>query len=288
MSICINAQSFSDDLEKVRKIKLLESTRQDVKEILLNEDSKYFKGDYDDQILDFFYTNFSIIRVGYSTGTCSNEDEDWNIGKGRVTEISISPKDISDLTDSGINYSGFEREKRWAKNNRGKYIYHSKEKGIAIVVRGEIIDAVIFMPPKKDFTNLCNKPEVRTYYFGKRIQRNPIMKKNYVEYNFHSEVTDIKLSRDEIFFDCQSFALKERKNCLENKIISVSVSASDPENDPLVYNYEVSAEKIIGPGREVVWDLSEAKPGTYKITVFTDDGCGMYCGKWMTKSVVVK
>lgn len=72
-----------------------------------------------------------------------------------------------------------------------------------------------------------------------------------------------------------------------NKQIKVKTVAADSDNDPLVYIYYVSGGKIIGRGREVMWDLSDAPVGTYSITAAVDDGCGP-CGKTVTKTVNIK
>jgi hypothetical protein len=69
-------------------------------------------------------------------------------------------------------------------------------------------------------------------------------------------------------------------------LIDVATEASDPENDYLTYIYFVSGGRIIGKGKNVVWDLSGVEPGTYKITAGVDDGCGI-CGKTVTKYVTV-
>lgn len=72
-----------------------------------------------------------------------------------------------------------------------------------------------------------------------------------------------------------------------NGEISVTTLASDPENDILIYNYTVSGGTIVGKGKDVIWDLSDAKPGKYTVTAGVDDGCGL-CGETKTQTVVVK
>ena len=68
--------------------------------------------------------------------------------------------------------------------------------------------------------------------------------------------------------------------------VSVEVSASDPENDVLTFNYFVSAGAIKGIGSKVIWDLSGAQPGSYTIRVGVDDGLGI-CGRTLSQSVTV-
>lgn len=69
-------------------------------------------------------------------------------------------------------------------------------------------------------------------------------------------------------------------------IVDVSTKAIDLDNDPLVYNYTVTAGKIIGSGANVKWDLTGVLPGTYEIKVGVDDGCG-FCGKTVTRTFVL-
>lgn len=60
----------------------------------------------------------------------------------------------------------------------------------------------------------------------------------------------------------------------ESQKIDVYIEHSDPENDVVTYNYEISGGKIIGRGSNVIWDLSNTQPGVYTITVCLDDGMG--------------
>lgn len=57
---------------------------------------------------------------------------------------------------------------------------------------------------------------------------------------------------------------------------AVTASASDPDGDALKYMYTISWGSIIGEGAEVIWDLSDAYPGTYELTVFVNDSRGCY------------
>ena len=75
--------------------------------------------------------------------------------------------------------------------------------------------------------------------------------------------------------------------CNDNTSLSVKSTATNPDNDTLLYNYTVSGGRIVGTGSNVSWDLSGAKAGTYTITSAVDNGCGL-CGKTVTKTVTVK
>ena len=265
------AQSALPTLEKVRRLKLLESTREDAIGLLNNEYFGYLGSK------DFHYSDFHAedanVRVFYSSGDCS--DEDWNVSEWKITQIAVYPKiDITTETDIGIDYSKLRRENPY-KRYKEKYIYHNKNLGVVVGTTEDFVESIIFSPSAKDFPRLCDKPEVRKYYASKKNLRYPSQKNTIICPNYPSNVTAIDLERYEI------------KTQSGDTQIPVSVTAVDPENDVLVYHYKVSAGKINGRGHRVVWDLSGVEPGIYKLTAIADDGCG-FCGKWMTKTVVVK
>ncbi|PKP02907.1 MAG: hypothetical protein CVU14_02655 [Bacteroidetes bacterium HGW-Bacteroidetes-9] len=58
-----------------------------------------------------------------------------------------------------------------------------------------------------------------------------------------------------------------------NGIASVTVTASDPDNDPLTYSYTVTGGAITGSGPAVSWTAPAAE-GAHSITVTVSDGNG--------------
>ncbi len=93
----------------------------------------------------------------------------------------------------------------------------------------------------------------------------------------------LKLVETPIYYE------KDREfTLIEPGYIEVAAYADDPENDTLVYNYDVSGGRLVGYnyGPKVFWDLSGVPPGLYYITAGADDGCGV-CGKTITRKVVV-
>ena len=96
-------------------------------------------------------------------------------------------------------------------------------------------------------------------------------------------VINLTLSQTEVIATCPV----NNNACSNNaQSIEISTESSDPEDDILVFLYQISGGKIIGKGAKVVWDLSGLKPGTYTIIAAMDDGCGG-CGKTVTKEVKV-
>src|SRR5687768_16666725 len=101
LAICISAfaQSPLAELDKIKQLKLLESTREDVKRIFRDykkdadkEDSEDTEdsGEYEEEEVevDHISTKNMTIRFHYSLGSCSDdEEEEWNVPKGTVTEI---------------------------------------------------------------------------------------------------------------------------------------------------------------------------------------------------------
>lgn len=279
------AQSPLAELEKIKEIKLLESTRDDAAKIFadyflsLSDDSRHYQ---------WFSTKNAIIQVSYSSGSCSNIAEDWNVPEWKVTEIEISfeipvkPKDID------VDLSKYKKEKVYA-NLAHAYVYHNKHSGIAFKVYKNKINEITFTPSKENYSSLCDNERVKNYYSSKSWFYDELKERIYIPGrppNGPADVVNLNLSLTEITASCNSES--SNQNCSnEVRSIFVSTLGKDPENDVLTYDYKISGGKIIGQDANVVWDLSGAKPGTYTITAAVDDGCGL-CGKSITKTVIVK
>ncbi len=281
-----SAQSSFPELDKVKKIKLLESTRADVKKIFgeYNKDSE--GGSYS--------TDNVIIRISYSSGDCSDDsDENWNVAEGLVTEIfvqldiSITPKDLK------INLSKLERMKRSDDDDDDddddEYIYYDKEKGISYEISDGEVSYVKFIPPEKNYPALCSNENVRQFKSDKEWFRNKI-KEVWICYlpRPFANLTELTLSKNEITAYCITKDSPKGEICSEDAEIEIAAKGeSTNPTDVLTYNYTVSGGKIIGTGANVTWDLTGVKPGKYTITAGVDNGCGV-CGTTKTEIVKVK
>jgi hypothetical protein len=104
-------------------------------------------------------------------------------------------------------------------------------------------------------------------------------------YNKAPDVKDISLEKSELHIPPK----KENEPTpvfTNDLMVGVAVTAEDPEQDTLTYNYTISGGRLVGQGPKVFWNLNGVLPGTYTITAGVDDGCGI-CGETMTKSITV-
>ena len=291
------AQSRLGEFDKAREIKLLESTRADVRKIFAD-----FKSDADEEdnkvkdaapiYSETFSDENADIEIHYSTGDCSDESEntdEWNVSKGKVKSIEISLDKPIKLKKFRFDVSDFLKEQRYA-NIEDSYVYHNKNLGIAFDVNDGKIETIHLFPTNSYYSSLCENEEAaqtKEFYstesfFGNRELKDRVVSNG----DSPANVTDLTLSADEITIGCANAAKNE--NCSNDKTeISVITEAVDPENDVLVYEYTVSGGTIVGSGAKVVWDLTGVETGTYTITAGVDDGCGI-CGQTQTKTVVIK
>ena len=271
-----NGQSFTDAVAKVRQIKLLESTRDDVRRIL----SEYETSD-DDEHYQVLTKEDLRIEVTYASGICEEDsrEEDasdiWSVKEWTVTRIEISSDEPIALRDAGLNLRTLKKEPRFP-DDPDSLVLHDKVAGLAIKTTDDGIENVIFFPPRMNANRLCRSSTAAKGFYTRKGWFPQDRPYDYacVLVNQHANVQEIKLSAVEIFVE-------------SDPTVAVSTVATDPENDVLTYSYKVSAGRILGTGANVDWDLSGVAPGTYSISVGVDDGAGIV-GKTVTKIVVVK
>ena len=268
----VASQTFLDDLNEIKKIRPLESDADEVVRLLGKNDV----GPFQDAPFHFSLTA-SSVRIEYSGDGCKEEPDspfidasDWDVEKGRVAKIELTPWDDIELKDLPIDTKRF-RSERLYRSHKNVRILYDKDEGIAIEVHGGAVRDIYLYPSRKYASRLCKNESTRKFFLSNKWRRYPEEKHAIVDFNSFAHVTDLSLTAIEN---------EERK-------FRVRVSAKDAENDVLTYVYGVSGGTILGSGADVVWDLSSAAPGTYTITAGVDDGCGI-CGKTQTKSVTIK
>ena len=271
------AQSPASFLKEVRKIKVLESTRLDVQQILYE-----YKLSDDDGHDQEFSNGVVDIAIDYATGNCSDDPEDddysatWSVPEWTVVRIEINPSEPIKPEDAGLDLSKFVKEQKY-RDDPDLHVYHDKTVGLAIEVDEDGIETITFFPPRAVAKKkLCDDNKTfKEFYASKSWFREKLEDRTGEIYCAPpASVTDLVLSATEIS------PTGERK-------IEVTATARNPENDVLTYKYFVNAGTIRGTGPKVIWDLAPVPPGTYTLTAGVDDGCGL-CGATFTKTVIVK
>jgi hypothetical protein len=102
--------------------------------------------------------------------------------------------------------------------------------------------------------------------------------------NTPPNVTEVTLDKNELRIPCSETPTHTE---LREMVVSVKTDSEDADGDILTYNYTVSGGRIIGTGKNVIWDLSRSAAGTYEIIAGVDDGCGV-CGRTVKKTVSVR
>ena len=150
------------ELDKVKQIKLLESTRDsDVLKIFAG-----YKLYFSDPLLHYerFASQNTAIEVRYSSGKCSAEwGEDWNVSEWKVTLIHIVLMKPVKIDSLGIDLLNYKKEKVYS-NVADAYKYHNKALGIGFNVDKDEVDAVTLIPSKENYALLCNTKNVKKFY----------------------------------------------------------------------------------------------------------------------------
>ena len=287
--VFLNSFSFAQalpELEKVKEIKLLENTRDDVRRILASY--KFIpteKQNYEDN----FETENAKIHVSYSEGKCEFWEKlsfDWNVSEWKVVGIKIMPKNRLNLNELGLDLTKFKQE-NYYKHQKEPIYYHRKDIGLVIMVIRDKVWVIDLVPPKSSYISMCDKKLAKrllstSCYFDPQDKNREKIDLP----NDPPKILDLILSHNEINSTCSHGF--EANFCSDSlKTITVFTYAKDPENDSLTYAYEISGGKIVGNGAKILWDLSGVKVGTYTITVAVDDGGG-FTEKNISKPVVVK
>lgn len=272
---CAVAQSPQDLLNRAREIKLLESDRHNVRQILhdLNptDDDNHFQRFSNDQV---------DIEITYASGSCSDDaDEEeqsdvWKVEEWKAVRVEISFDEDFEPKAFGFDLTKYLKEQKLAYST-DDFIYHDKARGMAFETSDEGIELMTFFPPEKRSEHLCEGNSFgKEFYSRKSWFKEALEDRRGVGGNPAANVTGLNLDKSVV-------------DATSSKTVRIETVAIDPDNDPLFYNYTVSAGRIQGTGAKVVWDLTGVSAGTYTITAGVDDGCGL-CGQTLTKTVTVK
>lgn len=82
-----------------------------------------------------------------------------------------------------------------------------------------------------------------------------------------AEIEKIELDKTELIISCPPGYSKNRFCEDYDMSVNISTFVKNPKNLALSYNYTVSGGKIIGEGKDVVWNLKRVYSGNYTITV---------------------
>lgn len=274
LALCgISVAQISDDLlEKIKQIKLLASTRDQVKQVF-NE----YEASDDDYHNQTFSNDDLEITVYYSSGNCTDDEEDddarevWNVAEWLVTRIEIEPSEPFKAEDLKTDLSKFRKELRFS-DREDSFVYHSKSLGLALFVNEDGVERIVYFPPSSQSRKVCSESTVAKEFYSEKSwfgKSEPSPSESVC--SLGARVDSMSLSREHL-------------TATDIKKINVKTLANDSENDVLTYTYYVSAGLIRGVGANVVWDLAGVKPGTYTITVGVDEGAGVL-GKTVTKAV---
>lgn len=251
LSSHVSAQASRDLLLKAQEIKLLESTRDDVRRILVD----FHPDDYDDHS-QWYRNHLGTIRVSFSEGTCDEDAEEenetliWEVGEWKVTRIEIEPDEPVTIDKLGFDLSKFKKEQTYY-GVQDEHTYHSKTHGKAIKTNTGGIDTIVFFPPKSQAKKLCDgSRKARDFYsriswFDKKLKD----RRGCDWKDAPANVTELALSVTEL-------------EATAGKTILVTTNAFDPENDVLTYTYKVPAGRIIGSGASVTLGF-DGRQGRY-------------------------
>lgn len=229
-----------------------------------------------------FFRYSENIDIDYSTGKCTDVTVDesnwiggffgpdvWNVPQGKIVGVSFEPKVEVDIRNLGIDLTKFTKE-RLNRVHDNHFIYFDKISGMAVRTWDTQVESIELFPGKEHHDKLCANSKLAKHFSSSKWRVVPEKNKDYcILLNKPSNVRDVSVV----------------KSAVESRF-EISVTADDPENDVMTFNYFVNAGQITHIGAKATWDLTGVKPGTYEIKVAADDGVGPR-GLWVTKSITI-
>ncbi len=102
------------------------------------------------------------------------------------------------------------------------------------------------------------------------------------------QIAKIKLSKNSLKVPCSlENPLVDKESCDENMSIDVSAFLENT-NDLLSYEYDVTGGRIIGQGKNVLWDLKDVNFGAYEIFARLKDNQNRILDVSETKTITVE
>ena len=180
---------------------MLESTREDVMKIFAGFES-------DDEEAELFQTKNAEIKIDYSTGECSDEEdsERWNVAEGKVVFIRIRLEEPVELMKIGFDYSDFQKETKYDLEDQ--FIYRSKNSGIAFEVDKNKVERFFLFPPLNKSPLLCSNETAKEFYLSENWSDDSHLKSNVDPYcpNYPGKVDNLVLYYGFLYFIFGSFS----------------------------------------------------------------------------------
>lgn len=275
-ALVLRGQDTGEFFDKVKQIRPLESSRDDVRRLLTDFNTN-FAGQYDQT----FHRGDIDVDIYYSDGSCSGHASEqeysslWNVEEWKVVRVEVGFGETITARELGIDTAGFVKEQTY-RGYSSRKTSHNKDIGIAVETEDGEVQRVIYFPKQKESRWLCQNNQAGRSFYSRKSWFSKPLKDRFacILINQSANVDDMRLSHTEL-------------QASTGKVVSVATLASDPENDVLTYTYYVSAGKIVGTGAKVVWDLSGVPAGEYTILVGVDDGTGVK-GSTVIRTVIIR
>ncbi|MEQ1761655.1 MAG: hypothetical protein ABL984_00785 [Pyrinomonadaceae bacterium] len=123
-------------LERARSVKMLTDDREAVRKVFHD-----FTLDSSDETSDEFSFGETQVKITYSGGGCSEDDDDqiWDVAAGQAVGIRIEEETKVKPSDVRINLAPLLKEQIF-DNDDDQFIFHSKTEGIAVRVDGDAVE----------------------------------------------------------------------------------------------------------------------------------------------------
>jgi len=102
---------------------------------------------------EYSLAEFRVTIFFSDHDACSNDSKGWDVPKGTVTSIVVSPKKEATASDFGIDTSNFTKLK--PGDVVGAEAFEDCGEGVEIHLFKGMVDYIVFYPPKSDEVRRC-------------------------------------------------------------------------------------------------------------------------------------